>query len=392
MTRIRRRHLGVTLVTILVGLLPAGAAAAEASSPDLATVRAQVAAATERVSAARAKADEASAAYFAAEGQSEDLADAVVRLQDQLDVARGQLDGIVTQLREFAVQEYTRRADLPTAAALAGGNLNDIVASLAYAGAIGGRKRDVLDDYRRAAANLDATAKQADARKAEQDKVVADRDAKNRVAQTELAKLQTEQAALAAVLAPLEAGERARLAEEARQRLAAEAAKREAARQAAAEAKRLADEAKRRQAAEDAARAPVPGTTPRSVDGAFTCPLQGSSFTDTWGQARAAGRSHKGTDMTAPTGTPVYAPVGGTVTDTFDAAGGQAFNLAGDDGNFYYGAHLSRFGAAGRVSAGTVVGYVGMTGNASIPHLHFEIHLGGRGNPVNPYATLIKYC
>ena len=40
-------------------------------------------------------------------------------------------------------------------------------------------------------------------------------------------------------------------------------------------------------------------------------------------------------------------------------------------GNYYYGTHLSRFGSVtGHVDAGTVIGYVGQSGNASMPHLH----------------------
>ena len=126
----------------------------------------------------------------------------------------------------------------------------------------------------------------------------------------------------------------------------------------------------------------------------FLCPVQGVSvFTDTWGAPRSGGRAHMGVDMLAKIGVPVVAPVSGTVTHRWNSTGGHSYHLDGDDGNFYYGTHLSAYGQDGAVSAGTVIGYVGDSGNAAgIPHLHFEIHRGGRGNAINPYPTVKAAC
>jgi murein DD-endopeptidase MepM/ murein hydrolase activator NlpD len=141
-----------------------------------------------------------------------------------------------------------------------------------------------------------------------------------------------------------------------------------------------------RQAAEEARR--------RVLEGGFSCPVDGAmNFTDTWGDPRPGGRVHKGTDMMAATGTPVVAPVDGRLVHKGDSIGGMSFFVYGDDGHEYFGTHLSKYEnqGAGWVKAGTLIGRVGSTGNASSPHLHFSYYPNG-GSPVNPYTRLNEVC
>jgi murein DD-endopeptidase MepM/ murein hydrolase activator NlpD len=131
------------------------------------------------------------------------------------------------------------------------------------------------------------------------------------------------------------------------------------------------------------------------VIGGIVCPVAGAvAFSDSWGSARSGGRAHKGVDMLARSGTPTVAPVSGVVSHRGNGVGGLSWHLNGDDGHYYYGTHLSSYEnvGAGHVSQGTVIGYVGDTGNArGTPHLHFEIH-PNRGAAVNPYPTVRAAC
>ncbi len=125
------------------------------------------------------------------------------------------------------------------------------------------------------------------------------------------------------------------------------------------------------------------------VSGSFIFPVRGPhSFTNDW-QAPRTGHLHQGCDIFASIGTPCVAVVSGVASTGEGKNAGYYIRLAGDDGNVYYYMHLDRFGQTGRVSAGTVIGYVGDSGNAKggPPHLHFEIHPGG-GAAINPYPIL----
>ena len=141
--------------------------------------------------------------------------------------------------------------------------------------------------------------------------------------------------------------------------------------------------------------AALPASRAMTVPGTWVCPVDGATFANDFGYRRpdAPGAPHQGVDLFAPRGTPVVAPVSGVLGRYPNDAGGLAFQLFGDDGVRYYGAHLEADGAVGPVKAGTVIGYVGTTGDArgTAPHLHFEFHPGG-GAAVNPYATLVGAC
>ena len=134
------------------------------------------------------------------------------------------------------------------------------------------------------------------------------------------------------------------------------------------------------------------------VSGGVACPVgTPRSYSDTWGAPRSGGRSHLGTDILAPDGTPSYAYEAGTITRMDGSSlGGISLYMQGASGNTYFYTHLSGYADSSsvgkRVSAGELIAYVGDTGNAAgIPHLHFEVMPGG-GSNVNPYPYVQRAC
>lgn len=94
-------------------------------------------------------------------------------------------------------------------------------------------------------------------------------------------------------------------------------------------------------------------------------------------------RAHLGTDFGAAYGTPVKATADGTIVGAGRRGGyGNVVEIRHSGGYSTRYAHLSRFARgmrAGRhVSQGDVIGYVGATGLATAPHLHYELRRNGR--------------
>ena len=102
---------------------------------------------------------------------------------------------------------------------------------------------------------------------------------------------------------------------------------------------------------------------------------------------------HPGIDIGADVGTPVVAATSGTVSAVYTGGynGGYGIHviISGDNGYTTLYAHLSGVNVSSgqRVGAGsTTIGWVGMTGRTTGPHLHFEVR-GGAGG-VNPLGVL----
>ena len=392
--------------------------------------------------ATQARADAAGARYWEADLALYELNVEIVELSQRVAGIDAEVAALRRQMLEIAVQRYIDSTTPPSI--LAGDDINRQAAVDALARFVSEGSLDIIDDYRRARDDLDQAQALLAERARHQQELISQAAAAAAEVQAELNAIGSVYLEIAPrlyeqdrLLDGLEEAKRQRLAEELRRRQAEEARRLEAARAAAAlaaeaerqaaltaeEAGRIAGAEVARAAAEDAggpqgepgagalppvrpgepgdaaapgAATPVTELPVLHTASGWVCPLAGPfSHFDDFGDPRHYGGWHKGNDLIAPTGTPVLAVESGRVEHRANRIGGNSAYLFADSGNYYYNTHLSAYEnvGVGWVPAGAVIGYVGDSGNAAgLPHLHFEYHLGGRGNHINPYPIVHEAC
>ncbi|MBF4510070.1 MAG: peptidoglycan DD-metalloendopeptidase family protein [Aeromicrobium sp.] len=282
-----------------------------------------------------------SAAYWALDKTRAELA----RVDDDIRVAEEELAAATARLSQRAVDMYRAGGVDYLAILLSTDDFDSMLARLEYVQRIGRQDADAIAAVERLRADLDTRKSELDALKETQASEAASLKKEAERIESKLKAQQKEYDQLQAKLKAAIAAEKART-----------------------------------------------GTTSaKAGPNGMVFPVAGPNYySDTWGAARSGGRTHKGTDIMAATGTPCVAVLAGTVRTKSNALGGKTIWLTADNGWAFYYAHLDGYAVtSGRVKAGQVIGYVGSTGNASAsaPHLHFEIHPNG-GAAVNPYPYL----
>ncbi|WP_246304535.1 M23 family metallopeptidase [Nocardioides thalensis] len=123
-------------------------------------------------------------------------------------------------------------------------------------------------------------------------------------------------------------------------------------------------------------------------------PVEGYELTGRFGASSGLwSSSHTGLDFAVPQGTAIRAITDAVVVSTdYDGSYGLKTVLRTEDGTELWLCHQDSVTVAPgeHVTAGQEVGYVGMTGNTTGPHLHLEVRPGG-GDPVDPEAALADW-
>jgi murein DD-endopeptidase MepM/ murein hydrolase activator NlpD len=375
-----QRVLTLLLAIGLLSIAPIGASAqtqgdVDAAARAQAKAEARQSAAYREYQAAAERLDEVIAEYEAIHNEHEFLLERMAKMEDAVTRYRSEALDIEESARRIVLDAYMTGQTNMVGTAFSATTIQDLVTSQAFMGRAAEAELNTLD-------NLDAISRQVDRSTIELD---AHR-AEVALAEDEAAELVEEINSLYETQQNILANANAALAE------AIQDYKREVSE------KKAEDDRKKAQAALSASAAPgKAGGAPAAATPGFMCPVEGgAAFSNTWGARRSGGRTHKGVDMFNARNTRLLAVVDGQVRFSSNSLGGLSTRLYADNGVVYYYTHLeshpSDISSGLRVAKGTVVGFLGNSGNAryTSPHLHFEIRPGGVA--VNPYPTVRSAC
>jgi peptidoglycan hydrolase CwlO-like protein len=330
--------------------------------------------------------------------QAQDLADQIDQVQTKQARTQRRIADVQKQIREATEAVNATQAQLDGRAwvmyeqgvgsnlefILGSSSLSDLTFRLQVVDRAAQSDRDLIDQLRDQKTKLQARRDKLNALEADLEAQGRDLAEKSDQIQTKL----TEANAIQTQLTADQADAQSKV-NDLQKKLEAEEAAREAARLAALKAQQQND-------GSSGGGSPAGGSGGNWIKGILTvCPVPGAVFSDDFGAPRYAGgfHAHAGNDVFQSIGAPIYAPFGGSVSDASNELGGKALKVYGSSG-YVYNAHMSDFapGIVGAsVGAGTLIGYVGDTGDAKggAPHDHFEWH--PYAIPDNPWKSPYGY-
>lgn len=379
----RSRLVAVVLLAVAVIGLPAGASAqtqsdVDRAEADLERAKARETAAFQRWEEASVALETAVAEFTEINRKRENLTYTIEKLRAQIDVYQNDAVAADQRAKDIVVDAYTGGGSAGVESAFTLGTIQDIILSQALLDQASIRGLSEIDQL--AAVNREVDRLRINLSDQEADALLLEEEAELKLVEVQGLYAEADAAYAAA-------------SDDVKQ--AIDAVREEQREFDIAEAKRKAEQAA---AAHTAANGAAAGLPPDAIAG-FVCPVQGgSTFINSWGFPRSGGtRSHKGTDMYSSSGYghPLVAVQDGYIKMKTVNLGGIVVYLYDDAGYRYYYAHLQGYPAGQvdgqRVTAGQVIGYMGSSGNAGSPHLHFQLHPGG-GAAVNPYPTVRAAC
>ena len=264
-------------------------------------------------------------------------------------------------------------------------SLSDVLSAIDMIGEIMDADKRLFEEYKTARANTEKV-------KAEYAGTLQQLGEKQEMLEAEKAELEAQIAAAVEVINQLENDIEAAKAEYAK------AAAAEAAAQASINAiiaqMQAEEEAARQEAAENNQQYTGTGST---ATGTYIWPCPSSTYvTSAFGMREhplfGDERPHSGIDIAGSAGSEVLAADSGTVAvATYSSSYGNYVTIYHSNGDYTLYAHMSSLAvtAGQNVTQGDVIGYVGSTGWANGPHLHFEIRVNG--STVDPLSYFSNY-